>query len=56
MKQLAKFPVADHDDYVDTFTQAIIYLKNDGWFELPQARDVDEVPRRNERKVNPYAV
>ena len=56
MKQLAKFPVADHDDYVDTFTQAIIYLKNDGWFELPQARDVDETPRRNERKVNPYAV
>jgi hypothetical protein len=55
MKQLAKFPVADHDDYVDTFTQAIIYLKNDGWFELPQARDVDEAPRRNERKVNPYA-
>ena len=48
--------VAEHDDYVDTFTQAVIYLKNDGWFELPQARDVDEDrPRHREGRVNPYA-
>jgi len=55
IKQLAKFPVATHDDYVDTFTQAIIYLKNDHWFDLPQARDPDErkvIPFPN---VNPYA-
>ena len=57
LTQVAKFPVAEHDDYVDTFTQAVIYLKNDGWFELPQARDVDEDrPHRREGKVNPYAV
>lgn len=55
VKQLTKFPVAEHDDYVDTFTQAVIYLKNDGWFELPQAYDVDE-PRRYQRdRTNPYA-
>ena len=55
IKQLAKFPVAEHDDYVDTFTQAVIYLKNDGWFELPKAKDPDEPrPVRHER-VNPYA-
>ena len=55
LKQVGKFPVAEHDDYVDTMTQAIIYLKNDGWFELPQARDRDE-PRAYERpRVNPYA-
>ncbi len=55
VKQLAKFPVAPHDDYVDTFTQAIIYFKNDHWFDLPQARDPDErkvIPFPN---VNPYA-
>jgi len=55
VKQLAKFPVAKHDDYVDTFTQAIIYFKNDHWFDLPQARDPDErkvIPFPN---VNPYA-
>jgi len=52
---LAKFPVAEHDDYVDTFTQAVIYLKNDGWFELPKAKDPDE-PRQLKREYsNPYA-
>jgi predicted phage terminase large subunit-like protein len=56
LNQVAKFPVAEHDDYVDTFTQAVIYLKNDGWFELPQARDVDDKPpRQREGRVNPYA-
>ena len=55
IKQLGKFPVAEHDDYVDTFTQAIIYLKDSGWFELPRARDIDApAPVRRER-VNPYA-
>ena len=56
IKQLAKFPVAEHDDYVDTFTQAIIYLKNDNWFELPRARDVDEPRIKPRERVNPYAV
>ena len=55
LKQLGKFPVAEHDDYVDTFTQAIIYLKNDGWFELPRARDVDEPRHSNKPRINPYA-
>ena len=56
MKQLTKFPVAEHDDYVDTFTQAIIYLKNDGWFELPRAKDPDEPKPQKRERVNPYAV
>ncbi len=56
LKQLGKFPVAEHDDYVDTFTQAIIFLKNDGWFELPQARDIDEPRQYKRERVNPYAV
>ena len=57
LKQLAKFPRGVHDEYVDTFTQAIIYLKNDGWFTLPEAKDYD-APDRAPRKerVNPYAV
>ena len=56
LKQLGKFPVAEHDDYVDTFTQAVIYLKNDGWFELPQAKDIDEPRISNKPRINPYAV
>jgi predicted phage terminase large subunit-like protein len=55
MKQLAKFPVAEHDDYVDTFTQAIIFLKDSGWFELPVARDREERAPARKEKVNPYA-
>jgi predicted phage terminase large subunit-like protein len=56
MKQVGKFPVAEHDDYVDTMTQAIIYFKNDGWFELPTARDYDEPRQRDKERINPYAV
>jgi predicted phage terminase large subunit-like protein len=57
MRQLEKFPVAEHDEYVDCFTQAVIFLKNDGWFELPQASDRDEPRRRapNAERANPYA-
>ena len=55
LKQLEKFPVAEHDDYVDTFTQAIIFLKNDGWFELPKARDPDENRAPRKERTNPYA-
>ncbi len=56
VKQLAKFPVAEHDEYVDCFTQAIIYLKNDRWFELPKAKALAEDEARPKlEKVNPYA-
>jgi phage terminase large subunit-like protein len=55
LKQLEKFPVAEHDDYVDTFTQVIIYLKNDGWFELPVAKDIDEPKQYRKERANPYA-
>lgn len=55
LKQVAKFPVAEHDDYVDTMTQAVIYLKNDGWFELPHAKDIDEPREYRKPRSNPYA-
>ena len=47
--------MAAHDDYVDTFTQAVIYLKDDGWFELPRARDIDEPKPYSKPLINPYA-
>ena len=55
IKQLEKFPRGVHDDYVDTFSQAVIYLKNDGWFALPVAADPDEPPPHRRERVNPYA-
>lgn len=55
LKQLGKFPKAEHDEYVDTTSQAVIFLKNGGWFELPKAREVD-LPRRapDRERVSAY--
>lgn len=55
LRQVAKFPVAEHDDYVDTFTQAVIYLKNERWFELPKSKDIDEPKVKPKQRINPYA-
>lgn len=56
VRQLERFPNDEHDDMVDTFTQAIIYLRDGGWFEMPFAEpDVDEdYDDRKKPKVNPY--
>jgi predicted phage terminase large subunit-like protein len=57
--QLTKFPVGQHDEYVDTFTQGIIFLKNDGLIGLPVAKERDEeerAPRKKNERVNPYAI
>ena len=54
--QAKKFPVAEHDDLVDTFSQAIIYLKNERWFEMQEARDPDAVRVQSREISNPYGV
>jgi predicted phage terminase large subunit-like protein len=55
--QLARFGpgVSAHDDYVDTFTQALIYLRDSGWLDLPYAEDdeITELPY-GKQKRNPY--
>lgn len=56
IKQLSKFPVAEHDEYVDCWSQAIIYMKNEGWFELPKAKEIDEPKQKQKTLVNPYGV
>lgn len=56
--QCEKFPTAEHDDYVDTFTQAMIYLRDGGRLELPYAEpDVVEEQDYHMKKSreNPYA-
>ncbi len=56
IKQLARFPVGEHDDYCDSFSQAIIYLKDSGWFQLPVAEDIVEYRRKPKQEyANPYA-
>ncbi len=53
VEQLKRFPVAKNDDYVDTFTQTVIYCRDEGWLELPTAKELYDTPPPKER-VNPY--
>jgi len=60
LKQLEIFPAGDHDDYVDCWSQASIYLRDAGIMSLPEApvempedRDYARERRSNE---NPYLV
>jgi len=58
LDELEKFPNAEHDDQVDQFTQAMIYLRDGGWFELAYAEPdpIEEEDYTKKRKaVNPYA-
>ena len=56
IKQMSKFPVAEHDDLVDSFTQAIIFLKNEGLLGLPVAHREEPRRRRPDAPyLNPYA-
>lgn len=56
--QLHKFGpgVVTHDDYVDTFTQAMIYLRNQGLIALPEVPDDEEEDRdySGKKRTNPY--
>lgn len=59
VEQIGVFPNAEHDDYVDVFTQCLIYLRDGGWLELPQAEE-DEIEEQDyyaqkKAKVNPYS-
>lgn len=53
--QVCSFPLVEHDDVVDTFSQALQYLKDQGWLVIdpPEEEDDDYVPER--RAGNPYA-
>lgn len=60
LSQICSFPDSTHDDYVDSATQAIRWLKDMGWL------DIDPVPRYDDdddyfvdvqqTRVNPYAI
>lgn len=56
--QAELFPNADNDDYVDTFTQTVIYLRDTGQLTIASVPD-DEILEQEygavTRKVNPYS-
>ena len=53
--QVCSFPLVEHDDLVDTFSQALQYLKDQGWLviDAPEEEDDDYIPER--KAGNPYA-
>lgn len=57
--QIGKFPNAEHDEYVDTFTQMVIYAKDARLLEIEAAPDdeVEEVDYHalKQKKRNPYS-
>ena len=59
LSQLCSFPDSTHDDYVDSATQAIRYLKDAGWLDInpePRYDDEDDYFDAMPKRVNPYAV
>lgn len=59
IRQVCSFPEAKgHDDYVDSLSQALRYLRDDGWLRLDPlpARDYDYADDdSSKRYANPYA-
>jgi len=58
LTQCEQFPAGEHDDYVDTFTQMMIYLKDSQQLEIISApeEEVEEIDYdlRKKQRVNPY--
>jgi phage terminase large subunit-like protein len=42
IEEVAAFPVGEHDDYVDTMTQALLRFRQGGFISLP-SDDQDDV-------------
>lgn len=56
VEQCTTFPNAEHDDYVDTFTQAMINLRDSGQLELSVSEldEVEELDYSTMKRANPY--
>jgi predicted phage terminase large subunit-like protein len=56
MQQLSRFPNAEHDDYVDTLSQALRYIRDAGYLSLSRSNRYDDDVRPPAPPViNPYA-
>jgi len=55
LDQCERFPKVDHDDLVDTWTQAAIWLRDNNWLDLQYHEEIDDDYDDVVRKrVNPY--
>ena len=54
--QVCSFPLVEHDDYVDTFSQAMKFLKDQGYLVADIIEEEDQYADVNQGQVaNPYA-
>jgi len=56
LEQVCSFPLTTNDDYVDTFSQALSYLKDSGYLaiDVSNPEDLDDYVETT-RKKNPYS-
>lgn len=56
--EVTTFPTAVHDDYTDTYTQALSYLRDARWLEIETVPDDEEEEYADDqrRETNPYGV
>lgn len=56
-EQVEMFPTAKHDDYVDTYTQALIFFRDNGWLATPGVVEEEEEEHADDYKPrsNPYS-
>ena len=58
MSQICSFPESTHDDYVDSMTQALRYLRDANFLDIDPAPHYDEDDYADDtrpRRINPYA-
>ena len=58
VQQVCSFPETSHDDYCDTMSQALRYLRDAGFLDIDPAQHYDDneyVDDTRIKRVNPYA-
>jgi phage terminase large subunit-like protein len=54
IEEVVAFPVGEHDDYVDTMTQALLRFRNGGFIALPSDEPDEPVFFKSNRRSAYY--
>jgi predicted phage terminase large subunit-like protein len=54
IEEVVSFPVGEHDDYVDTMTQALLRFRNGGFITLPSDEPDDPIFFKSQRRAAYY--
>jgi predicted phage terminase large subunit-like protein len=56
IEQLTQFPLVKHDDLVDAFSQALLYLSDSGWITVDLPDETPEEKDYTHTRDNPYSI